>query len=188
MLEPSFAWRGGRLVTERAGARGRSFTVDGARRQALSVGSSEHFGLPQSFPALREVEVSLGWFGGATDAVRTFALGASLLARVPGVRPAVDQVLRRVVRGSTGGPDADARAATGSVIVAEARNAGGRLLAEVRLEGVNAYDFTAGMLAWGAHAAAAGRLRGSGALGPVQAFGLDALTEGARSAGIGRVR
>ena len=31
------------------------------------------------------------------------------------------------------------------------------------------------------------RLRGTGALGPVEAFGLDALSEGARSAGIERV-
>ena len=60
------------------------------------------------------------------------------------------------------------------------------MLATVVLEGVNGYDFTAGMLAWGAHAAAAGRTAGQGALGPVEAFGLDALEEGARSAGIAR--
>jgi hypothetical protein len=66
-------------------------------------------------------------------------------------------------------------------------DAGRRVLARTTLEGVNGYDFTAGMLAWGAHAAAHGRLRGTGAMGPVQAFGLDALCEGARSAGIERV-
>jgi hypothetical protein len=43
------------------------------------------------------------------------------------------------------------------------------------------------MLAWGARAAAAGRLQAAGALGPVEAFGLDALTEGAGSAGIERI-
>ena len=43
-LEPSFAWRGGRIVTERGGARGRSFLVDGRTRKAISAGSSEHFG------------------------------------------------------------------------------------------------------------------------------------------------
>jgi hypothetical protein len=59
------------------------------------------------------------------------------------------------------------------------------VLAGVRLEGVNGYDFTAGMLAWAAHAG--GRLHGAGPLGPVDAFGLDALTEGLRSAGIERV-
>ncbi|HMJ35935.1 MAG TPA: saccharopine dehydrogenase NADP-binding domain-containing protein [Baekduia sp.] len=187
MLEPSFAWRGGRLVTERGGARGRSFALDGSARKGLSVGSTEHFGLPAAFPGLREVDVYLGWFGGATDAVRAFALGASLLGKVPGVRPALNELVARTVRGSSGGPDADARAASGATVVAEAQDAGGRTLASARLEGVNGYDFTAGMLAWSAHAAATGRVHGVGALGPVEAFGLDALVEGSRSAGIERV-
>jgi short subunit dehydrogenase-like uncharacterized protein len=187
MLEPSFAWRGGRLVTERGGARGRSFVVDGSARKALSAGSSEHFALPRSYPALREVDVYLGWFGGASDAVRAFSAGASLVTRVPGVRGALSEVIGRAVRGSTGGPDAAARAGSGSMVVAEARDAGGRVLRSARVAGVNGYDFTAGMLAWGAHAVAAGRVRGTGALGPVEAFGLDALCDGCRSAGIERV-
>jgi short subunit dehydrogenase-like uncharacterized protein len=187
MLEPGFAWRGGRMVTERGGARGRSFVVDGVSRKALSVGSTEHFALPRSFPALRDVEVHLGWFGGATGAVRAFALGGALAARVPGVRPALNGLLARTVRGSSGGPDEAARAASGAAIVAEASDARGRVLASAQLRGVNGYDFTARMLAWAAHATAAGRVHGTGALGPVEAFGLDALTEGVRSAGIDRV-
>lgn len=185
-LEPSFAFRGGRIVTERGAARGRVFAIDGRRRKAISAGSSEHYGLPPSFPGLRDVDVYLGWFGGASDALRVAAAGVGLLTRVPGVRPALGEVVGLVVKGSTGGPDAEARAASGSLIVAEASDAAGRELARVRLAGVNGYDFTAGMLAWGAHAAAAGRLHGVGALGPVEAFGLDALCEGARSAGIER--
>jgi short subunit dehydrogenase-like uncharacterized protein len=187
LFEPSFAWRGARMVTERAGARGRAFFVGGRMRKALSVGGTEHFGLPASFEALRDVDVNLGWFGARTDAVRALSLGTSLLARVPGVRPVAGGFLGRAVRGSTGGPDAEARARSGATVVAEALDAGDRVLAAARLEGVNPYDFTAGMLAWGAHAAANGRLHGVGALGPVQAFGLDALAEGARSAGIERV-
>src|SRR3954471_11128225 len=74
-LEPSYAWRGGRIVTERGGARGRTVAIDGDDRRALSVGSSEHFGLPESFPELREVDVYLGWFGGATDALRLVSGG-----------------------------------------------------------------------------------------------------------------
>ena len=46
------------------------------------------------------------------------------------------------------------------------------MVGRAHLAGVNGYDFTAGMLAWGARAAAAGRLQGTGALGPVAAFGL----------------
>jgi short subunit dehydrogenase-like uncharacterized protein len=186
LLEPSFAFRGGRIVSERGGARGRSFTVGGRARKAMSTGSSEHFALPRSFPALRDVDVLLGWFGGASDALRALSLGASLVTKVPGVRGLLGAAVGRVVKGSSGGPDAEARARTGSLVVAEAQDAAGRALATVVLEGGNPYDFTAGMLAWGAHAAAAGRTAGQGALGPVEAFGLDALEEGARSSGIAR--
>jgi short subunit dehydrogenase-like uncharacterized protein len=188
MLEPSFAWRGGRIVTERSGARGRSFLVDGSTRKAISAGSSEHFGLPPSFPALREVDVYLGWFGPASDALRAVSLGLSVATRVPFVRDVLGEVVGRAVKGSTGGPDAEARAASGSVVVAEACDGAGHVVGRAQLAGVNGYDFTAGMLAWGARAAAAGRLHGAGALGPVAAFGLGPLTEGARSAGIERVR
>jgi short subunit dehydrogenase-like uncharacterized protein len=185
-LEPSFAWRGGRIVTERSGARVRSFVVDGRASKAISAGSSEHFGLPPAFAGLRDVDVYLGWFGGASDALRVASAGMALATRVPGVRDVLGEVVARAVKGSTGGPDADARAGSSSLVVAEAADATGRILARVRLAGVNGYDFTAGMLAWGARAAAAGRIHGAGALGPVPAYGLDALCGGARSAGIDR--
>jgi short subunit dehydrogenase-like uncharacterized protein len=187
-LEPSFGRRDGRLVTERSGARARGFVVDGSSSRAVSVGSSEHFGLPAVFPAVRDVDVYLGWFGPASDLMRAASLGLSVATRVPGVRGLLSQAIARTVPGSTGGPDADARSRSGSHVVAEAQDSGGRVLAMARLEGVNGYDFTAEMLAWGARAAAAGRLQATGALGPVEAFGLDALTEGSRSAGIERVQ
>jgi hypothetical protein len=56
----------------------------------------------------------------------------------------------------------------------------------VILTGVNGYDFTARVLAWGAQRAAEGGLRGTGALGPVDGFGLDELEAGAAEAGISR--
>jgi short subunit dehydrogenase-like uncharacterized protein len=186
MLEPSYTFRDGRLATERGGARVRPFLVGGRSRKALSAGSTEHFALPASFPQLQVVDVYLGWFGGASDALRRGAAVTTAALRVPGVRAGLDAALGRFVKGSTGGPTAQERAATGSEVVAEASDASGRVLARARVTGVNAYDFTAGLLAWGAHAAVSGRLRGVGALGPVEAFGLDALREGARSAGIER--
>ncbi len=185
-LEPSYAFRGGRLVTERGGARVRTFLVGDRTRKGISAGSTEQFALPRSFPQLREVDVYLGWFGSASDTLRRVSQVSSVALKVPGVRPLVGEVLNRAVKGSTGGPSADERARSGSEIVAEAADASGRVLARARLTGVNAYDFTAGMLAWGARAAAGGRVEGVGALGPIEAFGLDALAEGARSAGIGR--
>ena len=78
-------------------------------------------------------------------------------------------------------PDATKRARSRSQIVAVASDAAGTPLATVRLEGDNPYDFTGAMLAWGAMTAASGGLRGSGALGPVDAFGLDELRGGRRA-------
>ena len=46
--------------------------------------------------------------------------------------------------------------------------------------------FTAAMLAWGATTAADQGVRGTGTLGPVQAFGLAELTAGAAAAGLVR--
>ena len=41
----------------------RSFRVGSKQRDAVSVGSSEHFALPKVAPQLREVNTYLGWFG-----------------------------------------------------------------------------------------------------------------------------
>ena len=41
-------------------------------------------------------------------------------------------------------------------------------------------------MAWAARAAAAGRVKGTGALGPVEAFGLEELERGCASAGLSR--
>jgi short subunit dehydrogenase-like uncharacterized protein len=111
----------------------------------------------------------------------------SVVNRVPGAREGLQSLFGRVVKGSSGGPDAAARARTPSLIMAEAFDASGARLAEVRLEGANAYDFTGAILAWGAATAAAGGLQGTGALGPVDGFGLDALQRGCAEAGIARV-
>ena len=60
----------------------------------------------------------------------------------------------------------------------------GRQLNEVHLTGVNGYTFTGRILAWGAERVAAGALQGTGALGPVDAFGLDELVAGCAEAGL----
>jgi len=187
-LEPQFAYRGGRIVTERGGARVASFAVGGRERQALSVGSSEHFGLPAAFPALREVDVYLGWFGGATRALSGFSLAMSGLMKVPGAKSAADAAVSRMVKGSTGGPGPEERAKRGSECVAEALADDGTVLSRVRLAGVDVYTFTGGMLAWAAEKLSSGSATKAGALGPVEAFGLERLEEGCRVAGLERVR
>ena len=90
----------------------------------------------------------------------------------------------RMVKGSTGGPDAEARAGTRATVIADGYDVSGTQIAHVRLEGPNVYDLTAGFLAWGAERALAGGLRGTGALGPVDGFGLDELEAAAASYGL----
>lgn len=187
LTEPAFAFRDAAIVTERAARRTARFeTSPGRWKAAVSVGTSEHFALPRLAPSVRDVEVYLGWFGPASKPLQALSgLTAPLLA-APGLRSAVKSGSARFVHGSTGGPDADARSRTGSLIFASAFDSVGNELASVRLEGVNGYTFTGEILAWGAVTALAGGLQGTGALGPADGFGLDALTEGAREAGIGR--
>lgn len=187
-LDPGFAFRGGRLVAERGALRRRRFELrPGRLAEAVSAASSEHFALPRLSPQLRDVDVYLGWFGPASRAVQGLSAAMSALTRVPGARETIDGLLARAVKGSTGGPDGPARAQSRSLVLAEAFDDAGTRLSDVRLEGVNGYDFTARILAWGARTAAAGGLQGTGALGPVDGFGLDVLQAGCASAGIERV-
>jgi short subunit dehydrogenase-like uncharacterized protein len=186
IVEPGFAWRGGRVVVERQAARVRSFRVRGSEKPAVSISASEHFALPRLHPGLRDVGVYVGTFGAAARPMQALSAVSSVLMRIPAGRSAVRAAVTRFVKGSTGGPDADARRKSGSYIVAAAHDGTGSELSEVRLAGVNVYDFTAGMLAWGAQRAAAGALQGTGALGPVEGFGLDVLQTGAAEAGLAR--
>jgi short subunit dehydrogenase-like uncharacterized protein len=186
LTSPSFAWRGGRLVTERGAKRVRNFRVRGRDRPGISVGTSEAFALPRLHPGLREVNTYLGWFGGLSRPMQVQSAALSVVTRVPGSRAALDRLIGALVKGSTGGPDEQERARSGSHIVAAAYDAAGRQLSEVALEGVDGYTFTGRFLAWAAQRAADGGLQGIGALGPADAFGLDRLERGVAEAGIER--
>jgi short subunit dehydrogenase-like uncharacterized protein len=188
-VEPSFAFRGGRLRTERIGARVRKFDLgDSPWPLAISVGGSEHLALPALHPPLQEVDVLLG-MAGAYVRFMPFISGVIAGAATLGPsRAALQALLRRQAKGSTGGPDEAARSQTTSTVLATAYATDGRELNRVRLEGVNSYTFGFDMLAWAASTAAARDVSASGALGPVAAFGLNELEAGVRAAGIQRVR
>jgi short subunit dehydrogenase-like uncharacterized protein len=187
MLSPGFGWRDGRLVDERPAARTRSFELKpGRQAKAFSLPTSEHLALPRIHPTLRDVDVFLGWFGPASEPIRVLSAGLAPILSLPGARDGLQDLFARLVKGSAGGPDAAARAKARSVVIAEAFDAAGARLAHVRVEGVNGYDLTGALLAWGAATAAAGGLQGTGALGPVDGFGLDALERGCAEAGMTR--
>jgi short subunit dehydrogenase-like uncharacterized protein len=183
LARPSFAFQGGRIVTERGAKRVREFDLGGRSSQGFSVGASEHLTLSRLAPELREVNAYLGWFGPMSRVVQASGLVNAAVASVPVGRRALSALAARAA-GSTGGPSAEARAGTGSVIVAIAYDAAGAELAQVRLVGVNGYTFTGEILAWGAIRAAEGGLSTAGALGPVDGFGLEELQEGVASSGL----
>ncbi|WIX76833.1 hypothetical protein QRX50_36210 [Amycolatopsis carbonis] len=186
ILDPGFAWRGGRIVAERQGARVRSFRVHSSAKPALSISSSEHFALPRIHPGLRDVGVYLGTFGAASRPLEVLSALKSVLMQIPGARSATRAAVTRIVKGSPGAPDADTRAKSDSLVVAAAYDGTGSKPLQARLAGVNVYDFTAGMLSWGGQQAAAGALQDTGALGPIEGFGLDPLPTGAAEAGLAR--
>lgn len=184
--EPAFAFRDGALRTVRSADRHRTFALRGRELSAVTVGTSEHFGLPATHPNLREVNSYLGWFGHLSRPMQAFSLVGAGAMKVPGARALSAKLADRFVRGSTGGPGPEQRARSGSYVVGEAYDVAGTKLAEAHLTGVDPYTFTAGILAWGARRAAADGMLASGALGPDGAFGLDELEAGCREAGLTR--
>jgi short subunit dehydrogenase-like uncharacterized protein len=180
MMAPNFAYRDGRIVTERSAKRVHSFHVAGKQLTGVSIGCSEHLSLPRIYPSLREVDVYLGWFGPASRAMQ----GMSLLSAVPGVREGSEKLAGRFVKGSSGGPGPEARSKSGSLAIAEALDSSGQVLERIELRGPNGYTFTGEILAWGATEAADRGLEGTGALGPVEAFGLRSLEQACAQIGL----
>jgi hypothetical protein len=195
LLEPGYAFRGGRVVTERTAAHVTSFEVDGTAKEAFSIGSSEHFALPRLRPwaagaggvgapaPLTDVGVYLGWFGRATRLVHYGSALAASLDWAPGVRRAVDAQARRIQRSRA---EPSTAVSIRSNVVAVAGDATGKTLATVHLTGGDPYSFTAPVLAWAADQAVAQGVRPAGALGPVEAFGLGALESACADAGFHR--
>jgi short subunit dehydrogenase-like uncharacterized protein len=181
-LDDGFAYRAGRVRNARLAERVRSFMVSGKRREAVSVGAAEHFALPRSFPGLSEVNVYLGWFGPLARPLQAGTLVGDYVMKVPLARTTMRWWGERAAS-LVGGPEPGTTPGVSSWIAAEAYDADGARLSEVHLAGADAYDFTATFLAWAARTP----VTGTGALGPVAAYGLDALEAGAALAGLTRV-
>ena len=185
-LARSFAFRDGRVVDERAAQRTVSVRAKGKQRTGISFGGTEHFALPRAHPPLRDVEVSVGWFGPASRPLSVVSAGIGLVTKLPGARGVLQAGAARLVKGSTGGPDEQARAQSASFVAGIAYDARGRELAAVELSGVNGYTFTGRVLAWEAAEAAERGFQATGALGPVDAFGLERLERGVAESGLER--
>jgi hypothetical protein len=150
------------------------------------MGAAEHFSLPAAYPQLREVNVHLGWFGPLVRPMQALSLATSAITRLPGARAALRAGGERLV-GMTKSPAPGETSGALSWIAAEALDAGGNVLAEVHVAGADPYRYTGDFLAWAARRAAHHGVNGTGALGPVEAFGLEQLEAGCREAGLERV-
>jgi short subunit dehydrogenase-like uncharacterized protein len=185
VFEDGYAFRGGAVRTARIAERVRTFPVRGKDREAISIGASEHLTLPAAYPQLEEVNVYLGWFGALARPLQAGSLAGSVALRVPGVRSlfkAAGDLAVGLADGTVDEPGSGI-----SWVAGEAYDAAGERLAEVHLSGIEPYTLTAGTLAWAARRAAGDGIPATGALGPLEAFGLRALEEGCREAGLERV-
>jgi short subunit dehydrogenase-like uncharacterized protein len=184
MLDPAHLLSQGRLTLRPLGRKVHTF-VDrgGARRPGVLYGSTEALSLPRTFPQLTSVSNYLGWFGKSSYAMlpASYAMG---VLKLPVLRQQVQKRADKIAQVTGKGPSEKSRAAQRSVAIAVASDSTGKQLASVRVEGPNAYDLTGDLMAWAAVELAHGRVSARGALGPVEAFGIDRLIEGCRSAGL----
>jgi hypothetical protein len=110
------------------------------------------------------------------------------VASIPGARSLLTGITARATSGPTGrGPDEQQRQGGISIAVARAFDETGTLVAETRVDGPTPYELTADLLAWAAARLAAQVPAATGALGPVDSFGLDALVEGCEAVGLAQV-
>lgn len=192
--EEQFAFRGGEIVAERGAKRVIEFKLDRRKATAVSIGSTEHYTLPKLAPQLTEVNAGLGWFGPASRLVSLASAAGRQAERIPGV----STVIERVTGGGQGvretsskerpsGPSDDSRAQARTSVVAIAKDAKGAELSRVQLDGPNPYDLTGAAVAFAAGRAEDGLINGVGALGPVEAFGLEELRQGCEAFGLREV-
>jgi NAD(P)-dependent dehydrogenase (short-subunit alcohol dehydrogenase family) len=153
-----FAFSGGRIVDTHRPRKVLDFELDGESVTAVAIGGTEHFSLPRFAPQLTDVNVGLGWFQPGGD------------------EPAEDP--------GREGPADDQRAAARTNVIAVARDADGNALETVRVDGPNPYDLSGLASAWAADRVLAGAVQGTGALGPVDAFGLAELRAGCAEFGL----
>jgi short subunit dehydrogenase-like uncharacterized protein len=184
----SFTWRAG-IRSEPTGTRMRTFPLGGRDCPALTIGATEHYSLPRlaGSEGLPEVDVYLGSFGPAARALHLCSRVAPTLLALPGARSVVRTIGEFAAHRIAEEPDPVALRRITSHVVGITYDAAGTALAEVRLVSGDPYQLTADLLAWGAQRAAEQGVSASGALGPIEAFGLEALETGALQAGLHRL-
>ncbi|MFI6213409.1 hypothetical protein ACIBCD_15580 [Nocardia brasiliensis] len=188
VAEASFAFRRAAadpygLVRVGSGAQLLRFEIAGTERTAMTIGGSEHFGLPDVYRQLERVDVGLGWFGRVTPVIQRIAsVGKGVLRSEVAV--SATQWLADRLPWQSRMPSLAGR----SVVAARASDAQGAVLASTVLEGPEPYEFTARLLAAAATSFANQPPSAVGVHGPLAGAGramLARLTERAGLASVG---
>ena len=186
LSKPFLVWRDHRWQKPGRMPRQHTFTVDGAKRNAVMVPGTEIVFLPEAFPEVANIEVFNGWFS-APGPVMKAALPAMAVAGSSSLaRKALGKGITALT-GSEGGPSASERAKSSSLAIAVVTDSRGETVSEVRVAGPNVYTLTGHLLAAGAEHVLKDRSRARGVVGPLQAFGMEGLVELCASAGLWEV-
>ncbi|PQM48307.1 saccharopine dehydrogenase NADP-binding domain-containing protein [Mycobacterium talmoniae] len=172
---PSFAYRANTgdpfgLTVERTGANLLKFDMAGQTHTAITIGGSEHFGLPEVLPHLRRVDVGLGWFGAAATPIHYASRFGGPLTTNRIVRRITATLARHL-------PYAEQLPTLPTRISAAARtrDSAGNILSELIIDAPGPYELTADLLARAALHFATGTDHPAGVHGPLVALGPDTL-------------
>lgn len=179
VVRGAHTFKDGHIQKEGLGRHVRRFFDGKRKRWAMSVPGSEPFSLYKTYTGLVEINGFNGWFGSLSVVFSGYLRLTALLLKLP-LYGRLLEFLTGLLTSSGKGADTG----SGSYIVACAHNAGGAEIARASLGGVNGYVYTGKMLAWTAEAILHGKLKKTGALGPIEAFGLDVFVEGNRRCGL----
>src|SRR5699024_1989654 len=174
---PSFAFRADRndrfgVETQRTGQRLLRFDVAGGDRPTITIGGSEHFGIPEVLPQLNSVDVGLGWFGSATTPIHCVTRFGGPLTTNSVARRLASTTAERL-------PYADHTPSipTRMSVAGRCRDRHGNVASEVTVDGPGPYELTADLLARGARHFVAGGERPVGVHGPLAALTPATLTD-----------
>lgn len=184
-----YRFRGGVIEESSLGTEFREFTlVDGKKVGGISIGGTEQFALPAMTPSLLDVNVFLGWAGKWSKPITTVATLTQAINKIPGSAALTQRITQRAMAKTGEGPTGSDLYRGTSIAVARVRDLVSHPIETVQVEGPAPYPLTAELLAWAAAMALAGKVRGSGALDPIRAFGLGPFIAGCTAVGLRQVR
>ncbi|WP_159931239.1 saccharopine dehydrogenase NADP-binding domain-containing protein [Oceanicoccus sp. KOV_DT_Chl] len=145
--------------------------------KVISVSGSECFELPRMYPTLDNVNVYLGWFGPLGGLVSCISRLQQKLLKIPGYLKMMQALAARVQFPAINVEKITAKDEGGSLVVAEAFDSNGKLIKQCTLSGHNMYYYTGEIMAWIVSKIQRGEIKACGVVGPVRAFGLEALEQ-----------